>query len=75
MNFKKFKYQATPRRESFIFYAQLHEVVILHTPETKKLSVFDSPGIKTDLQLVVHLYMKNQKKKKYEKSHKRKRYQ
>lgn len=35
-------------RESFIFYAQLHEVVILHTPETKKLSIFDSPGIKTD---------------------------
>lgn len=35
-------------RESFVFYAQLHEVVILNTPETKKLSVFDCPGIKTD---------------------------
>lgn len=34
--------------ESFLFCAQLHEVVILHTPETKKLSVFDCPGIKTD---------------------------
>lgn len=34
-------------RESFLFYAQLHEVV-LRTPETKKLSVFDCPGIKTD---------------------------
>lgn len=35
-------------RESFVFYAQLHEVVILNTPETKKLSVFDCPRIKTD---------------------------
>lgn len=34
--------------KSFVFYAQLHEVVMLQTQETKKLSVFDCPGIKTD---------------------------
>lgn len=36
-------------RKLFVFYSQLHEVVMLQTQETKKLSVFDCPGIKTDV--------------------------
>lgn len=36
-------------RKLFVFYTQLHEVVMLQTQETKKLSVFDCPGIKTDV--------------------------